>query len=550
MRKWLVALACVTAIYVVTAFLVMPQEAFFSSDEGLKFIQVQSFARKGYRDLTLDYPGRELDPNLDYVPINNPPLLIRDGKLFAVYPIFFPMLVTPLYRIFKEAGLYLVPLLSGLLTLVVTHRLARLCGASGPWSIVLLGLGTPILFYSVLFWDHILGTLLSSLAILLIVANLEQPRHIPLLLAGMALGLAIWVRSELYVLALVIPGTYLLLGRRRFPHTGSLCLGVLAGLLPLWLFQLVIYGDFLGPHVTHFDSLIEEVPVTTDRMVIIYHTLAEGSGNLVLTFLFIMAFVALALLLWLPRLRTNHLLVSIVSASLVFASAANIFQASRGRPMGGLITSTPLLALGFAVLCDPPWRKRNLFLLVLSLGSIAVVSVMTPVDPGLQWGPRFLLPIFPPLTVLVLNNLTALSKATRRLRPRLLVMGPYISVVAASVLLQASGLRTMYIIKTRDVRLIENTQDIDTQYIVTDEYGYAQYVAPLYFERQLFYARSQEAYQTLTETFLANDVTTFAFVTYPFPGRRAVDPMLAAEGYSIKQVGHRLLEIEETGSDL
>ncbi len=169
MSKSLLALACVAAIYGVLAFLVLPQDAVFSSDEGLKFIQLQNFTRKGWRDFTIDYPGRDLDPELSYVPINNPPPLIRDGKIFAVYPIFFPLLATPLYQHLHYTGLYLIPLLSGLLTLALSAYLVRLTGEDDHWPVLLLiGLGTPLLFYSLLFWDHTLGTMLSTLALILV----------------------------------------------------------------------------------------------------------------------------------------------------------------------------------------------------------------------------------------------------------------------------------------------------------------------------------------------------------------------------------------------
>jgi len=177
MSKSLLALACVAAIYGVLAFLVLPQDAFFSSDEGLKFIQLQNFTRKGWRDFTIDYPGRDLDPELSYVPINNPPPLIRDGKIFAVYPIFFPLLATPLYQHLHYTGLYLIPLLSGLLTLALSAYLVRLTGEDDHWPVLLLiGLGTPLLFYSLLFWDHTLGTMLSTLALILVTWEGGQAR--------------------------------------------------------------------------------------------------------------------------------------------------------------------------------------------------------------------------------------------------------------------------------------------------------------------------------------------------------------------------------------
>jgi|GEM_PF-1127539 len=544
MSKSLPALACVAAIWGVLAFLVLPQDAFFSSDEGLKFIQVENFTRKGWRDFTIDYPGRELDPELSYVPINNPPPLIREGRIYAVYPVFFPLLTVPLYRLLNYTGLYVIPLISGLLTLVITFYIARLTGGNGRSPILVLAFCTPLIFYSLVFWDHTLGAFLSTLALFLVIKNLEQPTQLLLLVGGITLGLAIWVRSELYVMALVMPVALFLFGTRRLGQVLSLCLGIVIALIPLWLLQFLIYGDFIGPHVGHLAWLAEELPVTTDRVAIIYHTLLEGNSSPVMSFLFIMAFVASAMLVRAPKLRTNRLLVIIAFASLALATIPNILEAATGRPLGGLITTSPFLVFSFATLLNSSLRQKNRFLLALSLGYIILVCLMTPVDPGLQWGPRFLLPILPPLTILATNNFHALNTHAGFSRRGLLKVC-FLSVVALSLLVQMSGLRTLYIIKTRDLRLIENTAQVGSAHIISDEYGYAEYVAPLFYEKQFFYARDQEAYQELTETLLKNGIHSFAVVTYPFPSRKAVDPLVAADGYAIRGVGEQLFEIEE-----
>ncbi len=548
-RRCFLTVACVTATYLLLALVVLPQGSFFSSDEGLKFIQLQNVLRKGIADFTIDYPGRELDPDLSYVPINNPPPLVRNGKIFAVYPVFFPLLAAPLYRLLDNAGLYLIPLFSGLLVLITCTRMARVSGGNRSTSIVVLGLCTPLLFYSLLFWDHTLGTLLSSLAILVVVRNLTQPSMLHSVMSGLLIGLAIWTRSELYVMALVMPVTYFFVGGRSLRHVASLCLGTLIALAPLWLFQLLIYGNVIGPHIGHLAWLGQELPVTTNRLAIIYYTLLEGNSNLGLSFLFIMAFAASTLIVRSPRLRNSHLFVGVVFSIVVLTSLPNVIQASAGNPIGGLITTTPMFAFSFASLSDASSRQDR-FLLILSLGYIALVCLTTPVDPGLQWGPRFLLPVLPPLTILALNNRRALAEAHHRLSPRRLLEVCFWSTVAVSLLLQVSSVRAMYIIRARDLKLIEDTARISCTYIVSDEYGYAQYVSPLFYEKQFLYVRDQEAYQRLAKTFVDNDIHIFAVVTYPVPHRRAVDPFDAGEGYTIRTAGNQLFEIEaEARSD-
>jgi hypothetical protein len=548
MRRPLLALTCVATVYVVLAFLVLPREAFFSSDEGLKLIQVQNFVRKGWSDLTLDYPGRGLDPDLRYVPINNPPALIREGRIYAVYPVVFPLLAAPLFRILGYAGLYVVPLVSGLLTLVITCWLARLTGGSGTSSTIVLGLGSPLVFYSLVFWDHTLGTMLSTLAILLVVKSLGHARKAWLIAAGILVGLAIWVRSEMYVMALVMPVVLFFLPGRRVVRTLSLCLGMLVALAPLWVFQFLVYGSFIGPHVGHFVWLGEELPITADRVAILYHTLLEGNSSPALSFLYIMAFAASAMLFRSSRLRRRNLLIVVNFGILALLTIPNVLEASAGRPLGGLITTAPFLVFAFTTLLNSSVRQANRLLLAIALGYAALVCVVTPVDPGLQWGPRFLLPIFPPLAVVVTNNLRALQTAGN-LRSERLLRACFVSMVALSVVVQAAGLMTLHIIKARDRDLIQQVGQLDAVHILSDEYGFAQYVAPLFYEKQFFYVRDQEEYQQLTEALVNQGISRYAFVTYPVPDRRAVDPLDPPACCVVRGLAPQLYEIsvaEET----
>jgi hypothetical protein len=73
--------------------------------------------------------------------------------------------------------------------------------------------------------------------------------------------------------------------------------------------------------------------------------------------------------------------------------------------------------------------------------------------------------------------------------------------------------------------------------------------APLFHEKQFFYARDPEDYQRLTKTFLTNGIHDFAVVTYPVPMRGVVDPLNVAEAYVVRAVDDQLLETQEADGD-
>lgn len=544
MRSLPLALVSIGILYAFLAFVALPQKAFFSSDEGLKFIQVQNLLRKGYSDFTLDYPGRELDPDLHYVPINNPPPLIRDGRMYAVYPALFPLLSTPLFSRLGYAGLYVIPLVSGVLTLLVTARLARAAGSDGVLSAVVLGLCTPLLFYSLLFWDHTLGALLSTSAVLLLAENLETPRTPLILLAGAIIGVSIWARTELYVMALILPVAYFLCGGRHIRRSLCLCLGLLAALVPLWLFQLLAYGSVAGPHLGHFASLGEALPVSSNRLAIVYYQLLESNPDPRLVFLFVMAFAAAATVMASRRMRGNPWSVAAVFAILLVCCLPNLQQAWSGLPLGGLLATAPFLAL--APVAQPKYQATRVdrLLLAVSGGYIALVCLATPVDPGLQWGPRLLLPVYPAATILALKGLQRVVSEHRGPKVRTLVGVSLASSIVVSLLFQGCSIRLLHVVKNRDRELIETTAQLPTGWVVSDEYGYAQYVAPLFYEKVFFYVRAQDDYRELAQTLLQNGISTYAVTTYPTPHRRAVDPLIGGDGFVVRQVGDQLFEIE------
>jgi hypothetical protein len=213
-----------------------------------------------------------------------------------------------------------------------------------------------------------------------------------------------------------------------------------------------------------------------------------------------------------------------------------------------LIATTPFLVFSFGVKSHQQEGESHRLLLGTCIGYIALVCLATPVDPGLQWGPRFLLPVFPPAVVLALSNRRALSQPSTRPSSRTLLTACLAATLGISLLFQACGIRVMYVVRTRDRQLVESTANLDSRWIISDEYGLAQYLAPLFYQKEFFYVRNQEEYQTLTETFISNGIHKYAVVGYPVPQRRLVDPAVAPEGYSVRQVEPQIFEIEETGS--
>ena len=69
----------VLAGYVV-AYAYVPRTGFWSGDSGCKFIQLEGILESGYRSYSVSWPGRDLDPELAFLPIREPFGRMIDGE--------------------------------------------------------------------------------------------------------------------------------------------------------------------------------------------------------------------------------------------------------------------------------------------------------------------------------------------------------------------------------------------------------------------------------------------------------------------------------------
>ena len=119
--RWPIAL--VASVYIACA-LWLPDGGFWINDNGLKFIQVEGLLRPGPTSFAIDWPGAAIDPSYRFGPITRGFRHVSDGEVYAAYSPFFALLSAVPFRAFGLIGLYLLPLLGGLLSLWAVQQLA------------------------------------------------------------------------------------------------------------------------------------------------------------------------------------------------------------------------------------------------------------------------------------------------------------------------------------------------------------------------------------------------------------------------------------------
>jgi 4-amino-4-deoxy-L-arabinose transferase-like glycosyltransferase len=305
-----IALVAMALLYGV-GLAIMPPEGLTHHDTGAKYLQVRNLrlTTRGL-DYSINYPARSLDPELRFVPFREKQFYIdysagqERGLIYLQWPIFLGLLTRIPWKVLGFWGLYIVPFLAGVGACWAAYRLALALEVPRrtAWvAVPLVGLATPISIYSLLFFEHTLAAMLVALSMLFLVKSLTkekgeirgtpppprtgdtpvnpvkslsigegedawtppQPRTgvspvNPTWLMGISgalLGLAVYFRSELYVLVAVMGLVFGVLAWRWREWRGRLVAWVgafLVALVPLWAFYAITEGTLLPLHATWY----------------------------------------------------------------------------------------------------------------------------------------------------------------------------------------------------------------------------------------------------------------------------------------------------------
>ena len=410
---------------------------FASSDAGVKLWQVQSIIHTGRLDAPIDNPAAQYDPDHRYTPFLAPWFFWENGQPYSEYISPFIWGSAVFYAWFGHAGLLVLPWLSGLLSLSLTAWLAwrvrpDYWAALAP---LLLGLSSPLLIYSLEFWEHTPGVCLTLVALVGIVKASDRAGRRWLIVAGAAIGLGLTMRAELYVFPVAIIVGLLTL-RSALPLLRAL-IGLAAGGLltagPWWLYQFVRWGSPLGPRVT------QNVPLLggTDMLARLGDTTGRNwtmlwpINNQGLEALAILSIAALMLSgrLVLGRQRRltgpigGLLAASLIALAAVLLARLTVWNPDSALRPDDLLATLPLfLMLLFVPLFDLRRLPREVrFMASVALTFIALVVIASPFQGGVQWGPRLLLPAIAPLAVVVMVIASEVGRLTGLLRASVLL---------------------------------------------------------------------------------------------------------------------------------
>lgn len=510
------SLLAVALVYSLT-LAALPAGGLWIVDNGNKRIQVEALLASGFRDFSLPWPGRDLDPELAFNPLPRPFSVVRDGRLYSVFSPFFPTLSALPFRVLGETGLCLLPLLASFVLLAFVGRIAALAGLpprGRALAILVAGLATPLWFYAVIFWEHAVAASLCVVSVALAFEFLVRGSKRHLFFAGLAIALGAGMRDPLLLFAAVLGAlVFFATPQERLRAGGYFAGGLAAGLLPLALFQWFALGDPLGFHLTHgfapragegtgLGFLLRTRPA-------VLHNLFLASGEGVAVSALLTGPFALLLLVR-PRLPNRaHRAAALAAAAWALAGATVLAvsyataasQIERLLRSNGFFAAAPLLVVGLLRRRDPGPAPASDRVVGWLLRLVAVYSLLyfalTPVrnTTGVHWGNRYLLELYPLLAVPCAVGLLGLWRGSGA--------GRWVAVLlallaAASVALQVFSIDLLRRKLVFGERLEQAVREHPETIVLTNVWWVPQTLARGFFDKSIFFVSTREQARALS----------------------------------------------------
>jgi len=544
-RTLWISFTCLTAIYAVL-WMALP-DGFWINDNGCKFIQMKGLIETHYRQLAIPWPGRDLDPAFAYNPLPLPFGRILHGRLYGYYSDTFALVTSVAYEAFGFKGITLIPLLSGLLLLGAIWRITDLLPGrrhAKPLSLLVAGLCTPVLFYSMTYWEHITASACIVWSIFFRLRyDSERPRSNTVISAFLC-GLAIYFRDELLVLALalaIVPLAYSV--RRWKTHALFVCMMAIT-LVPLWATNLSAYENILGKHLGTSAFSSGAAAYLVDRWHVFRVLLINSHASLLISIMVSMPYLLLLVLGPLVRRLPRERMILILATTASTCGAVILWgHLHSSKPVWWLLSSNAMFAtspgLIFAFLHQCPRQdthERHLF--EKQLWSIMIVFILAyiMITPGgsvagIHWGCRFWLPLYAILSALAASQLAQWWESGSKQKVTLCLI---VSAMALSLGTQAYSMKLLHHRNAFSVKLNECVAGNQENVVITIGWHLPQDLAMNFYSKRIFSAKSEADIDGLRQLMIQKGIPAVQLVSaQPLQMK---DPVIVEDGLNFSRI--------------
>jgi hypothetical protein len=519
------ALIVTAGVWVLLAAVYLDPSGMLAGDSAILFLQAKASATQGVSDLSLSYPATGLDRSYRYFPFRKAFQGVftwgSDTERYGKYSEAYALIAGWFFRQFQWRGLQIPSLLFGLASLYLATLIMLSLKLEAPCALpIILGLGTPILYYSLHFSSHVAAVFWICLAVWLTTRGLRhESSHLSTVGAGLAAAVAWLFRPESALILMVVPlAIFMTLGRTR--QALRLTLQFLGGALlvtaPMAAWNLARMGSPLGPHMSIEMSIGDSLSRHLNSIGM--QLLPAGHRKWILV-------IIIAAVAWLAArfAQAGHGRAGKLRAVLPYVviligyAAITVVHLETGYVPH--ISFTDVFPAAAVALCVPllggilKLQKDRPTALVCYIGLLYVLSaaVVAPTWGGRGWGPRFLLAGYPLIAIFVCHVFFSL----RFIQPpvvRSLLIAAGSMLLGLSFLIQSLGIIGEHNDRKEFADIACRALELNPNLIVTNLEIYPQLIAPVWDDLRVLGVTSASELSSLIVDLRRHEVQTFWWV--------------------------------------
>ncbi|WCL48350.1 LA_3751/LA_3752 family putative glycosyltransferase [Leptospira sp. GIMC2001] len=268
-------LPCIWLLLITSYFLQKIHFDIFYSDSGLMWIQIKDFIDSNFSSFAFNYRGQSLDPNYSYIPFHEPYMGFIDQIAYIDFPPYFPVFVSVFYLFLSNLGIYIVEILSLIVSsafLFLFIRLWKIDYAIACVAVFLYLFGTTMQVYIYAVHEYSIALMFFNGGTYFLFSNSFRKNKKKLILGGIFFGLSIYFRLELTFVLLCLGLLVLIRDRKEFLNI-VLYFGLpfILVFISMLFLNNSIHGHPLGFRYTL--TMQNEITVNNSRSQIIYELL-------------------------------------------------------------------------------------------------------------------------------------------------------------------------------------------------------------------------------------------------------------------------------------
>jgi hypothetical protein len=505
--------------------------AFFAGDSGVKLIVARN---------AIEHPGRPLKIDLPRIGSHavsfvDPFFRVSGGYAHAATPDLFPLLSAPLIALLGMRGAYVWPAVGFLGAIAAIAWIGIELDGRRSWT---LGIATaavcsPLLFYGLEFWEHAVAVGAAAAATALLVRNRNAPQRFA---SGALFAVSVLLRPEgaCYAVAVAIAAPWL--GKQLTRNNlAELAAGAITVSIPMVILSAISSDQILGSHITRNMSGIASqwLPTRFDYIQAWFAPLGLGWAAIAVL---AMAFVAAR-----RRSQTSGLPLIVI---LVGAMVCAVFAAAGRFERSSLWNVAPAVVAVTAIPLINRDRDGREFLALCAMVYTALVCLAAPSDGGAQWGPRYLLFAFIPVSILLTDVFVSAIRAHR-------TVGYCVTVIViASALVDRNGYKQLRDAKQTYGRIIDFVDHrVPTgSYILTDVFWFGQVTASLYPTRTVLFVDTPATAASALNSLSSIGATIYMVQSSDEPSAGALRDLHLSDGdfrVAHDSIADRLITVDE-----